>query len=548
MLKSTCTLRALFFGVIFGFTTSITTSYSKELPLVISVCSFNCAPWVQRNLDSIFLQEYTQFRVVYVDDASHDGTVELVEEYKKEHNLGDKLTIMANQTRQGKMKNVYNVFHSCDDDEIIIQIDADDWLPHAHVFERINQVYQSGNVWLTYSEFFVYPEGTKEWCTPMPVPEHILKKRSYRHWKWVFTHMRTFYAWLFKSVKLEDFIAETSPGYLGKFFPLCNDMAAYFPMLEMCGPNFAFIPEKLYVYNRDNPNLGAKLLGHLYKPVGEDIRTRDKYPLIEHPRPAAHSRAHADAIIISSGDSQALERLLTSLKNHVTGIESITVLFHKNKKAMADCQVLFPNVQFTKVAGQTVNSALKKALFQGNARHVLLTHDALFVQQDLDLASALHDLETTQAHAYYFGYTPSLLPFYSTQTGELVPCQHVWEELHTWKFRVAPTLLSNTLDMTLFAKQTVLERLQLVPDAKTTYYFIDAWHTTPMPHQHSVGLFGTQHVLGGTLNATNLLINHPMHVPTHIAMKDFIDTILEQTQSPLDIQNIIKDEYEQNYL
>ena len=34
-----------------------------------------------RNLDSIFQQEYTNYHVVYVDDASTDGTGKYVEKY-----------------------------------------------------------------------------------------------------------------------------------------------------------------------------------------------------------------------------------------------------------------------------------------------------------------------------------------------------------------------------------------------------------------------------------------------------------------------------------
>lgn len=40
-----------------------------------------------RNLDSIFMQDYQNYHVVYVDDASPDHTGEFVEKYIKEKKI-----------------------------------------------------------------------------------------------------------------------------------------------------------------------------------------------------------------------------------------------------------------------------------------------------------------------------------------------------------------------------------------------------------------------------------------------------------------------------
>ena len=124
-----------------------------ELPLVVVVCSYNNSLWVEKNLDSIFMQDYSNFRVIYVDDASPDGTAKLVKEYQKAHHLEDKITLQANTERQRKTKNVYNNFHNCNDDEIIVIVDGDDWLEHPHVFSQINRTYLYNDVWLTWGQF-----------------------------------------------------------------------------------------------------------------------------------------------------------------------------------------------------------------------------------------------------------------------------------------------------------------------------------------------------------------------------------------------------------
>src|SRR3989304_2120498 len=53
----------------------------KEKHFVVIVPSYNNKDWYQKNLDSIFMQKYTNYHVVYIDDVSTDGTGDLVEKY-----------------------------------------------------------------------------------------------------------------------------------------------------------------------------------------------------------------------------------------------------------------------------------------------------------------------------------------------------------------------------------------------------------------------------------------------------------------------------------
>ena len=62
------------------------------MPLAVVIPSYNNAQWYKLTLDSIFSQKYENFRVVYIDDASPDGTGDLVEQYIHEHGLEHKCT------------------------------------------------------------------------------------------------------------------------------------------------------------------------------------------------------------------------------------------------------------------------------------------------------------------------------------------------------------------------------------------------------------------------------------------------------------------------
>ena len=79
------------------------------------------------------------------------------------------------------------------------------------------------------------------------LPQNVIENNSIRKFKWVTTHLRTFYAGLFKKIKLEDLLMD------GEFFPRCADLSTMFPMIEMAGYHIKFIPEVLYLYNDRNP-------------------------------------------------------------------------------------------------------------------------------------------------------------------------------------------------------------------------------------------------------------------------------------------------------
>ena len=52
------------------------------MPMIsVTLAAFNVAPYVAACLDSILAQEFTDFELIIVDDASHDGTREIIEDY-----------------------------------------------------------------------------------------------------------------------------------------------------------------------------------------------------------------------------------------------------------------------------------------------------------------------------------------------------------------------------------------------------------------------------------------------------------------------------------
>jgi glycosyltransferase involved in cell wall biosynthesis len=240
---------------------------------VIVIASYNNKDWYQKNLDSVFMQKYKKYHIIYVDDVSPDGTGDLVEKYIKDKHQEQRVTLIKNKERVGALANYYNAIHSCDDQSIIVQLDGDDWLAHDHVLDLLNKVYDNHKVWLTYGQFKTYPDLSIGGCKQ--IPANIIKTNDFRSYDWVTSHLRTFYAGLFKLIKKEDFLFE------GRFFQMTGDLATMFPMLEMAGSRIKFVPDILHIYNRATPLNDNKVNVSLQLALDHFIRTKERYTLLE---------------------------------------------------------------------------------------------------------------------------------------------------------------------------------------------------------------------------------------------------------------------------
>jgi len=231
--------------ILMGMFASFTYNFClSEIHFVIVVPSYNNEQWVEKNLDSIFSQDYPHFRVVYINDKSKDRTGELVQQYIKNYNLEHKCTYIENKTNRGALYNLYYAIHACDDKEVVVTVDGDDWLAHSGVLTRVSQEYQDPNVWMTYGQYVVSSNGSLGCCDYYD--SEVIGTNNFRKDRWKASHLRTFYAKLFKLIKYRDL------QHQGRFFKVTWDLAMIFPMLEMAQERHRFIPDVLYVYNVEN--------------------------------------------------------------------------------------------------------------------------------------------------------------------------------------------------------------------------------------------------------------------------------------------------------
>lgn len=244
----------------------------------VVIPSRNNSQWFERNLLALALQTYPNWHAIYINDASTDDTQQKVQNFVKERHMEDKISIINNETRQGAMANIYNVVHMTDDWNVIVIYDGDDWFDRTDVFEILNRAYQDEDVWLTYGSYQIYPSGQKG-ESARQLPQQVIAANSYRKSPWCTSHLRTFYAWLFKCIKPQDLQLD------GTFFAMTYDQAMMHPMLELSNGRSKYIPEILYIYNMDNPINDHRVDGNLQLKIESIVRSAKPYdPLGEIPQ------------------------------------------------------------------------------------------------------------------------------------------------------------------------------------------------------------------------------------------------------------------------
>lgn len=238
--------------------------------IVVIIPSYNNRQWYQRNLSSVVDQDYRKFRVIYLDDCSSDGTGELVDQFIADHKLSNLIHLIRNPVRLGALENLYNAIHTCDYSDIVVLLDGDDWLAHDRVLTKIDEVYNSFDCWMTYGQYRSWPEDGIAYSKE--ISSETIETNNVRANEWSASHLRTFYAWLFKLIKKEDLI-----GPCGNFYQMSWDQAIMFPMLEMSGHRAKFISEVLYIYNAANPISDYKVDRELQRSLEAAIRRQTPY-------------------------------------------------------------------------------------------------------------------------------------------------------------------------------------------------------------------------------------------------------------------------------
>jgi glycosyltransferase involved in cell wall biosynthesis len=202
---------------------------------------------IEYNLNSIFQQNYTNYFLVLINDASTDNGDYVYRKYLDFYNINkDKYVYVENIDRKTALENIYIATHQyCSPDSIAINLDADDEFIGKNVLKVFNAAYQRHKAGVIYSNFYWYDQGrnimlgfTSEYT------QNDKDKNMYRSAPQRFSHLRTYRSQLFLKIKEKDFKDDQ-----GKFFTSAYDMVMYFPLMELSCGRVKKIEGFHYLYN-----------------------------------------------------------------------------------------------------------------------------------------------------------------------------------------------------------------------------------------------------------------------------------------------------------
>lgn len=213
----------------------------------VLIPSYNCEEWIVRCLSSVANQEYEDYSVLVIDDASTDKNLSKINTFVKEHG-DERWDVRSNRVNLKCPANLAYGIETMkpDPDDIIFLLDGDDYLPHNGVFSRIAEVYEDPDVWLTYGNYQPVPKNTGQILASAYSFEEIVT-RDFRT-QILFNHPITFRYFLWMHLPYAH-MQELD----GSWLQVGYDRAIMVPMLEMCSPRFRFLDETLYCYNAVNP-------------------------------------------------------------------------------------------------------------------------------------------------------------------------------------------------------------------------------------------------------------------------------------------------------
>lgn len=232
--------------------------------------TYQAYPWLQKTLDSVAHQSYQPAAVCVIDDHSSDLRIrKLLKQYARLPNW----IIHFNQERRGTLHNLVEGIKQldCEDEDILIFLDGDDWLFNDRVLFHLNRIYQEEPISLTYGQFIYFSHGAIGLAEPCP--EEIVVANAHRLHKWIYGHLRTTKYYLWKEVRDCDL-----RGKDGAYYSAACDLAYMYPLVEMAGKSTRFIKEITCIYNDLNPLNDFRIRPRLQKEIEQEIRQKTPYP------------------------------------------------------------------------------------------------------------------------------------------------------------------------------------------------------------------------------------------------------------------------------
>ena len=202
--------------------------------------AYNTGDLVAKIFNSIKSQVYSNYRIIYINDCSHDNTIEEVEMYKHA-NSNMNITLINNKKRGWPAYSRYIACKQTRSDEVCIFLDGDDWLVDNECLSVLNNVYKNKKIHATFGSMINADWQYKKW-------------KKYKRTNIndcigaYFPHLRTTRASIVKAISPYYMQTETN-----EWLHVCTDVALFMAVIEATGDNgYVFLKNEFVHYNTTN--------------------------------------------------------------------------------------------------------------------------------------------------------------------------------------------------------------------------------------------------------------------------------------------------------
>ena len=238
-----------------------TPPHSVQQHIAIVSTFYNAGEYLQRCVESVVQQNYDNYHLYLVDDASTDNSLQVLAETisRLPAELESKITIIHNDTNVGAVCNQVSVMRDLDDNCIVMILDGDDWLVNdPDIFHYYNNMYHAGTEF-SYGSCWSVVDNIP--LISQPYPKHVRDARDYRnhHFNWImpYTHLRTFRKSLLNAVDDKMFKDED-----GNWFKAGGDGSIFYSVIEQADPDKITVVSRIvYNYNDASPLNDYKING-----------------------------------------------------------------------------------------------------------------------------------------------------------------------------------------------------------------------------------------------------------------------------------------------
>jgi glycosyltransferase involved in cell wall biosynthesis len=223
---------------------------------------------LDRCIQSLRSQKFSDWQCHVADDRSDDGSIETLFTSIRDD---CRFKVSQNSERLFQLGTYQRILAdvALADHDIIVSLDADDWLPDDGVLRRVRDAYADGNTWITYGS---YKTSNDEWVFNKPLDDAALVRQV----PWRTSHLRTWKLGLWRKIDPQDLL-----GIDGQPLRCAGDLAWMFPMIEMAGNAHSKWLESInYVYNRDNPLSCGKIRREEQFANARFLRQKPPYPAL----------------------------------------------------------------------------------------------------------------------------------------------------------------------------------------------------------------------------------------------------------------------------